>query len=77
MQQISISRSVSAFCFTSLFHKRTMTITRPIPILQELLKNNELLLSEKLKLAIELHIASLLEEDQPKARQQLPFLVQF
>jgi len=54
-----------------------MTITRPIPILQELLKNNELLLSEKLKLAIELHIASLLVEDQPKARQQLPFLVQF
>lgn len=54
-----------------------MATTRPIWVLQELLKNKDLLLSEKLKLAIELHIATLLEEEQPHARQQLPFLVQF
>lgn len=54
-----------------------MSTTRPITELHTLLKNQDLVLSERLKLAIELHIASLPQNDQPQARQQLPFLVQF
>ena len=54
-----------------------MTTTRSITTLKQLLHEPGLLLSQKLKLAIELHIAQMPENQQPQARQQLPFLVQF
>jgi hypothetical protein len=54
-----------------------MATTRPIETLKTMLHEPGLLLSQKLKLAIELHIAQLPEDQQPQAWQQLPFLVQF
>lgn len=54
-----------------------MAITREKEVLQKLLQQTNLLLSQKLAIAIERYIAELPIDKQPMARQQLPFLVQF
>lgn len=54
-----------------------MSTTRTLETLQHLLQDKEQLLSTRLQYAIEYHIAQKKQEEQAKAWQELPFLVQF